>query len=167
MGLRPLEIFEFFQCGDRLYSPESDVYRRQIVTYKDGRSAKRVTSCYCVFYYHLLRHHIGLSRTSQHMTQCCFDVGPPSLTAGQHQNNIGSTSRGGMLFTVTAFRGMRVKGSINLGNRLNALSNRRNTRAWHAVRVDNIRVSPPPPPPSFYLLRSKTHIYKVEIVKTL
>ena len=54
MGLRPLEMFEFFQCGDRLYSPESDVYRRQIVTYKNGRSAKRVTSWYCVLYYHLL-----------------------------------------------------------------------------------------------------------------
>ena len=25
-----------FQCGDRLYASESDVYRRQILTYKDG-----------------------------------------------------------------------------------------------------------------------------------
>ena len=24
------------QCGDRLYTSESDVYRRQILTYKDG-----------------------------------------------------------------------------------------------------------------------------------
>ena len=36
MDLRPLEIFHFFQCGDRLYTSESDVYRRQILTYKDG-----------------------------------------------------------------------------------------------------------------------------------
>ena len=27
MGLRTLEIFNFFQCGDRLYTSESDVYR--------------------------------------------------------------------------------------------------------------------------------------------
>ena len=25
-----------FQCGDRLYTSESDVNRRQILTYKDG-----------------------------------------------------------------------------------------------------------------------------------
>ena len=34
MGLRPVEIFKFLQCGDRLYTSESDV-RRQILTYKD------------------------------------------------------------------------------------------------------------------------------------
>ena len=34
MGLRPLEIFQFFQCGDRLYTSESDVYGRQILTIK-------------------------------------------------------------------------------------------------------------------------------------
>ena len=34
MGLRPLEIFLLLQCGDRLYSSESDVYRRQILTTK-------------------------------------------------------------------------------------------------------------------------------------
>ena len=28
--------------GDRLYTSESDVYRRQILKYKDGPSAKRV-----------------------------------------------------------------------------------------------------------------------------
>ena len=27
------------------------------------------------------------------LTQCCFDVSPPSLTSAQHQNNIGSLSR--------------------------------------------------------------------------
>ena len=32
MDLRPLEIFLFLQCGDRLQSSESDVYRRQILT---------------------------------------------------------------------------------------------------------------------------------------
>ena len=42
MGLRPLEIFYFFQRGDRLYTSESDVYRRQIMTYKDGPRAERV-----------------------------------------------------------------------------------------------------------------------------
>ena len=34
MGLRPLEIFLLLQCGDRLYSSESDVYRRQILSTK-------------------------------------------------------------------------------------------------------------------------------------
>ena len=36
MGLRPLEIYLLLglQCGDRLYSSESDVYRRQILTTK-------------------------------------------------------------------------------------------------------------------------------------
>ena len=42
MGLRPLEIFQFFQCEDRLDTSESDVYRRQILTYKDGPRAERV-----------------------------------------------------------------------------------------------------------------------------
>ena len=42
MGLRPLEIFYYFQCRDRLYTSESDVYRRQILTYKDGPRTERV-----------------------------------------------------------------------------------------------------------------------------
>ena len=42
MCLRSLEIFYFFPCGDRLYTPESDVYRRQILTYKDGPRTERV-----------------------------------------------------------------------------------------------------------------------------
>ena len=42
MCLRSLEIFEFFQRGDRLYASESDVYRRQILTHKDGPRAGRV-----------------------------------------------------------------------------------------------------------------------------
>ena len=44
MGLRPLERFKFFQCGDRLYTSESDVCRRQILTYKDGPRTERVKS---------------------------------------------------------------------------------------------------------------------------
>ena len=32
----------FFQCGDRLYTTESDVYRRLILTYKDDPRAERV-----------------------------------------------------------------------------------------------------------------------------
>ena len=43
MGLRSLEIFLFFQCGDRLYTSESDVCRRQILTYKNGPRAEKVT----------------------------------------------------------------------------------------------------------------------------
>ena len=42
MRLWPLEIFEFVQRGDRLYTSESDVYGRQILTYKDGSRAERV-----------------------------------------------------------------------------------------------------------------------------
>ena len=50
IGLWPLEIFQFFQFGDRLYTSESDVYRRQILTYnkhqiltyKDDPCAERV-----------------------------------------------------------------------------------------------------------------------------
>ena len=34
MGLRPSAIFLLSQCGDRLYSPESDVYRLQILMTK-------------------------------------------------------------------------------------------------------------------------------------
>ena len=41
-GLRILEIFQFFQRGDRLYTSESDVYRRRILMYKDGPHAERV-----------------------------------------------------------------------------------------------------------------------------
>ena len=42
MGLWSLEIFQFFQRGDRLNTSEYDVYRRHILTYKDGPSAERV-----------------------------------------------------------------------------------------------------------------------------
>ena len=38
MGLEPLEIFKFLQRGDRLYTSESDVYKRQIPTYKDWKN---------------------------------------------------------------------------------------------------------------------------------
>ena len=40
--LRPIEICLFFQHGDRLYTSESDVYRPQILTYKDGPRAERL-----------------------------------------------------------------------------------------------------------------------------
>ena len=49
MGLRPLEIFQLFQRGDRLYTSESAVYRRQILTYKDGPHAERVNILYLLF----------------------------------------------------------------------------------------------------------------------
>ena len=43
MGPQPLEIFLLLQCGDLLYTSESDVFRRQILTYKDSpRAAVRV-----------------------------------------------------------------------------------------------------------------------------
>ena len=41
MGLRPLQIFLLLQCGDRLETSESDVYRRQIVTTKVDPRALR------------------------------------------------------------------------------------------------------------------------------
>ena len=41
MELRPLEILEFFQCGNRFYTSESDVYRRHILTYKDDPRTER------------------------------------------------------------------------------------------------------------------------------
>ena len=43
MGLRPLGIFLLLQREDRLYTSESDVFRRQIPTYKDGPRAVKVT----------------------------------------------------------------------------------------------------------------------------
>ena len=42
MGLRPIELFEFFPCGGRRYTSESAVYRREIPTYKDGPRVERV-----------------------------------------------------------------------------------------------------------------------------
>ena len=42
MGLQPLQIFLIFQRGDRLYTSEFDVCRRQIVTYINGPRAERV-----------------------------------------------------------------------------------------------------------------------------
>ena len=40
--LRLLRIFLLLQCGDRLYSSESDVYRRQFLTTKVDPRAVRV-----------------------------------------------------------------------------------------------------------------------------
>ena len=48
MDLRPLEIFPFFQCCDHLYTPQSDINRHQVVTYKEGPRNVRVkdkTTC--------------------------------------------------------------------------------------------------------------------------
>ena len=42
MSLRPLSIYKFFQCGDRLYTSESDDHRRQILTSKVNPHAVRV-----------------------------------------------------------------------------------------------------------------------------
>ena len=42
MGVRPLEIFQFFECWERVYASESDVHIRQILTSKDGPRAERV-----------------------------------------------------------------------------------------------------------------------------
>ena len=44
IGLRPLEMFLFFQCRDPVYTSEYAVYRRQILTYKDGLRTERVKS---------------------------------------------------------------------------------------------------------------------------
>ena len=46
MGLRPLEIFliyYFFRSGDRLYTSESDVWKCQILKYKNSPRAERVS----------------------------------------------------------------------------------------------------------------------------
>ena len=37
------KLYNFFQCGDCLYTSESDVDTRQILTYKDGHRAERVS----------------------------------------------------------------------------------------------------------------------------
>ena len=52
MGLRTLEILYFFQCGDRLHTSVSGVYRRQIPTYKDGLRTKKVLNqqLWCLYY---------------------------------------------------------------------------------------------------------------------
>ena len=47
MGLQPLQIFnQFFQCGDSLYTSETDVYRPLILTYKEGPRTERVKPFY-------------------------------------------------------------------------------------------------------------------------
>ena len=42
MGLRPLDIFYSFSDGDRLWTSESDVFKRYILTSKDGPRAESV-----------------------------------------------------------------------------------------------------------------------------
>ena len=56
MGLRPLEICQYFQNGDRLYTSESDVYRRQIPTAKDGPRAERVKNIFSVLIQKICQH---------------------------------------------------------------------------------------------------------------
>ena len=36
------KYFEYFSGGDRFYTPESDVYRRQILTYKNRSRAGKI-----------------------------------------------------------------------------------------------------------------------------
>ena len=50
-------MFYFFQSGDRLYTSESDVYRRQILTYKDGPRAERVKCNRQSDIWHSVRNH--------------------------------------------------------------------------------------------------------------
>ena len=40
-------IFQFFQSGDRLYTSESDVYRRQILAYRDGLRVESIVPFIC------------------------------------------------------------------------------------------------------------------------
>ena len=54
-------MFEFFQCGDRLYTSESDVYSRQILTYDDGLRTDRVNYYYCKDVVAILAQAIGIS----------------------------------------------------------------------------------------------------------
>ena len=76
MGLRPL--FYFFQCGDRLYTSESDVYRRQILSYKDGPRAERVkTHKTSLFEYTVLR--CFCFRQINHYATFICDVGAQRL----------------------------------------------------------------------------------------
>ena len=43
MGLLIINISFFFQCVDRIYTSESDIYRRHILTYKDGPALRNNT----------------------------------------------------------------------------------------------------------------------------
>ena len=41
--------FEYLQCGDRLYTSESDVCRRQILTHKDSPRTARVKTIFAEY----------------------------------------------------------------------------------------------------------------------
>ena len=75
MVLRPLEIFLLLQCGNRLYSSESDVYRRQILMTKVDPHAVRVKASSSV----------NLSATRRLLdithTVCAMNTEPPSSLA--------------------------------------------------------------------------------------
>ena len=64
MGLRPLEIFLLLQCGDRLQSSESDVYRRQILTTKVDPRTVRVKPLSVIksFLFHFIADQITVIR---------------------------------------------------------------------------------------------------------
>ena len=48
MGLRPLQVYNSFSCGDHLYTSDSDVYRRQNLTSKVDSSTESVHWCLLV-----------------------------------------------------------------------------------------------------------------------
>ena len=71
MGLRPLVIFHFFQCGDRLYTSECDVYRRYILTYKDGPRTERVKHTYLWWVVTFLHYYCYLNMLIAYMLHEC------------------------------------------------------------------------------------------------
>ena len=62
MGVRPLEIFLLLQCGDKLQSSESDVYRRQILTTKVYPRAVRVNGSHPDMIFNLFFFHSIICR---------------------------------------------------------------------------------------------------------
>ena len=60
MGLRPLEILYFFQCEEFLYKSEYAVYRRHILTYKDGPRTERVEGSHAIQCISAVFSHIAL-----------------------------------------------------------------------------------------------------------
>ena len=77
MGLRPVEIFEFLQCGDRLWSSESDVYIRQILTTEVESRAARVNA------------QPSSATLEQHQPLCCRDrICDPSARNESHVGSI-------------------------------------------------------------------------------
>ena len=77
-----LQTSQLFQYGDRFYSSESDVYRRQILTYKDRPRAERV-NMQPLFWYviHVLSSVIDIHRrlfhTSLNLKTMCVKLCAP------------------------------------------------------------------------------------------